>query len=71
MNSIQLSKLLGGKIEVRSKRKLTLKNLPILYTPGVAEVSRAVAKDRLDGMDATYRWRNYPPEQLVRHGRSP
>lgn len=46
MNSIQLSKLLGGKIEVRSKKKLTLKTLPILYTPGVAEVSKAVAKDK-------------------------
>lgn len=46
MNSIQLSKMLGGKIEVRSKQKVTLKTLPILYTPGVAEVSKAVAKDK-------------------------
>jgi len=46
MNAIQLSKQLGGKIEIRSKKKLTLKNLPILYTPGVAEVSKAVTKDK-------------------------
>ncbi|PIP27835.1 MAG: NAD-dependent malic enzyme [Candidatus Moranbacteria bacterium CG23_combo_of_CG06-09_8_20_14_all_35_22] len=36
----------GGKIEIRSKVKLTKKTLPILYTPGVAEVSRAIAKDK-------------------------
>lgn len=46
MDSIQLSKKLGGKIEIKSKQKLTLKNLPVLYTPGVAEVSRAIAKDK-------------------------
>jgi malate dehydrogenase (oxaloacetate-decarboxylating) len=46
MNAIQLSKKLGGKIEIKSKIKLTKKNLPILYTPGVAEVSRAIAKDK-------------------------
>jgi len=46
MNSIQLSKKLGGKIEIRSKVKLTKKTLPILYTPGVAEVSKAIAKDK-------------------------
>jgi len=46
MNAIQLSKKLGGKIEVRSKIKLTKKNLATLYTPGVAEVSRAIAKNK-------------------------
>jgi malate dehydrogenase (oxaloacetate-decarboxylating) len=44
--SIKLSKKLGGKIEIRSKQKLTRKSLPILYTPGVAEVSRAIAKNK-------------------------
>lgn len=43
--SIQLSKKLGGKIEIKSKIKLTQKNLATLYTPGVAEVSRAIAKN--------------------------
>jgi malate dehydrogenase (oxaloacetate-decarboxylating) len=46
MNSIQLSKKIGGKIEIRSKEKLTEKNLAVLYTPGVAEVSKAIAKDK-------------------------
>lgn len=44
--SISLSKKIGGKIEVKSKLKLTKDNLKILYTPGVAEVSRAVAKNK-------------------------
>lgn len=46
MNSIQLSKKIGGKIEIRSKKKLTKGTLPVLYTPGVAEVSRAIAKNK-------------------------
>lgn len=36
---------LVGKITVRSKVKLTRKNLPLAYTPGVGEVSLAIAKD--------------------------
>ena len=46
MDAIQLSKKIGGKIEVNSKKKLTKKNLALLYTPGVADVSRAVAKNK-------------------------
>ncbi len=46
MNSIELSKELGGKIEIKSKQKLTAANLPVLYTPGVAEVSKAIAKNK-------------------------
>ena len=46
MNSIELSKKLGGKIEIQSKQKLTAENLPVLYTPGVAEVSYAIAKNK-------------------------
>jgi malate dehydrogenase (oxaloacetate-decarboxylating) len=46
MNSIKLSKKIGGKIEIKSKQKLTAENLPILYTPGVAEVSKAIAKNK-------------------------
>lgn len=44
--SIQLSEKIGGKIEIRSKQKLTEKNLAVLYTPGVAEVSKAIAEDK-------------------------
>lgn len=36
----------GGKIEIKSKYKLTAKTLPVLYTPGVAEASKAIAKDK-------------------------
>ncbi len=55
MNSIQLSKKLGGKIEIRSKQKLTKQNLPILYTPGVAEVSKAIAKNKKLAFEYTIR----------------
>jgi len=44
--AIKISKKLGGKIEIRSKVKLTKENLPVLYTPGVAEVSKAIAADK-------------------------
>lgn len=55
MNSLQLSKKLGGKIEIRSKKKLTKETLPVLYTPGVAEVSKAVAKDKKLAFEYTIR----------------
>ncbi|MFA6973399.1 MAG: NADP-dependent malic enzyme [Parcubacteria group bacterium] len=55
MNSIQLSKQLGGKIEVRSKKKLTKETLPVLYTPGVAAVSLAVAKNKKLAFEYTIR----------------
>ncbi len=45
----------GGKIEIRSKQKLTKKNLPILYTPGVADVSRAIAKNKKLSFEYTIR----------------
>lgn len=44
--SIELSKKIGGKIEIKSKRKLTKKNIRILYTPGVADVCLAIAKNK-------------------------
>jgi malate dehydrogenase (oxaloacetate-decarboxylating) len=46
MDAIELSKQLGGKIEVRSKKKLTKETLKVLYTPGVAQISLAVAKNK-------------------------
>ncbi|MCA9352353.1 NADP-dependent malic enzyme [Patescibacteria group bacterium] len=42
---IAFSQQLAGKIEVGSKKKLTKNNLPLLYTPGVAEISNLVASD--------------------------
>jgi len=44
--SIELSKKIGGKIEIKSKQKLTKQSLSILYTPGVADVCRAIAKNK-------------------------
>ncbi len=43
---IKFHKDLVGKIEVRSKAKLTNKNLHLAYTPGVGRVSSAIAKDK-------------------------
>lgn len=43
-SSLKLHKQLRGKIFIASKIKLTSKNLPLLYTPGVAEVSLEIAK---------------------------
>lgn len=51
--AIRLSKKLGGKIEVSSKVKLTEDNLKVLYTPGVAEVSRAIVKNKKLGREYT------------------
>jgi malate dehydrogenase (oxaloacetate-decarboxylating) len=56
MNSlIGISKKPGGKIEVRSKYKLTAKSLPVLYTPGVAEVSKKIAKNKKLSFELTLR----------------
>lgn len=55
MNSLELSKKIGGKIEIRSKQKLTAENLSVLYTPGVAEVSRAIAKNKKLSFEYTIR----------------
>lgn len=55
MNAIELSKKIGGKIEIKSKKKLTKKNLSVLYTPGVADVCRAIAKNKKLSFEYTIR----------------
>lgn len=55
MDPIELSKKLGGKIEMNSKMKLTKENLAVLYTPGVAKVSLAVAKNKKLALEYTMR----------------
>jgi len=45
----------GGKIEIRSRYKLTKHNLPVLYTPGVAKISRAIAKDKKKAYGLTWK----------------
>ncbi|KKW06110.1 MAG: Malate dehydrogenase [Candidatus Moranbacteria bacterium GW2011_GWE1_49_15] len=44
--AIELSKKIGGKIEIKSKKKLTKETLSVLYTPGVADVCKAIAKNK-------------------------
>lgn len=44
--SIKLHEKLKGKIEVRSKTPVTKKSLSLIYTPGVAAVSRAIHADK-------------------------
>ena len=55
MNAIELSKKIGGKIEIKSKKKLTKENLSVLYTPGVADVCRAIAKNKKLSFEYTIR----------------
>lgn len=52
--SVALHKKLKGKLEIRSKVKLENRHdLSLAYTPGVAEVSRQVAKDPRKAYDLT------------------
>ncbi len=45
--SVELHKKLKGKLEIKSKAKIKNKlDLSLTYTPGVAEVSRVLAKDK-------------------------
>lgn len=55
MKPLELSKKLGGKIEIRSKKRVDETNLKILYTPGVAEVSLAIAKNKKLSKEYTIR----------------
>lgn len=50
-----MKKNIGGKIEMRSKYKLNRRTLPILYTPGVAKISLAIAKDKKKVFDYTWK----------------
>lgn len=52
--SLDLHKKLKGKIEVISKKKVeTKEDLSLLYTPGVAEISRQIAKNKKASFDLT------------------
>jgi malate dehydrogenase (oxaloacetate-decarboxylating) len=55
MDSIELSKKIGGKIEVNSKSKLSKDSLAVLYTPGVADVCKAIAKNKKLSFEYTIR----------------
>jgi len=46
-NALEVHRNLKGKITVKEKRKIsTMKDLAVLYTPGVAEPCKAIAKDK-------------------------
>lgn len=45
----------SSKIEICSKCKLTKKSLPIIYTPGVAVLSRKIAKNKKRAYDLTWK----------------
>jgi malate dehydrogenase (oxaloacetate-decarboxylating) len=57
--AIELHKKLRGKIEVRSKFPIKdTHDISIVYTPGVAEVCRAIHADREKAFEYTSKWNN-------------
>jgi malate dehydrogenase (oxaloacetate-decarboxylating) len=57
--AIELHKKLRGKIEVRSKFTITdSHDISIAYTPGVADVCRAIHADREKAFEYTSKWNN-------------
>jgi malate dehydrogenase (oxaloacetate-decarboxylating) len=51
--ALKLHRKLKGKIEIYPKIKVSKKNFSLLYTPGVAEVAREIAKDKNKVFDYT------------------
>ncbi|TFG35872.1 MAG: NAD-dependent malic enzyme, partial [Parcubacteria group bacterium] len=43
--ALRLHKKLKGKIEIRVKMKAAQKNLQLIYTPGVAEVTKVISEN--------------------------
>jgi malate dehydrogenase (oxaloacetate-decarboxylating) len=57
--ALKLHKKLKGKIEIKNRYSLrTAKDLSLVYTPGVAEVSREIHRDRKKVYDYTSKWNN-------------
>lgn len=57
--AMDLHKKLRGKIEIRSKIAIkTTHDISIAYTPGVADVCRAIAADREKAYEYTSKWNN-------------
>ncbi|MEM1954292.1 MAG: NADP-dependent malic enzyme [Nitrososphaerota archaeon] len=55
--AVQLSRFYGGKIETVPKVPVrSLRDFAIWYTPGVAAVSRAIARDKDESFSLTNRW---------------
>ncbi|MEW5840860.1 NADP-dependent malic enzyme [Nitrososphaera sp.] len=57
--AIDLHRRLRGKIEIKSKVPIrTMHDISVAYTPGVAEVCRAIAQDREKAYEYTSKWNN-------------
>ena len=56
--ALEIHKKLRGKIEIRAKIKITKKNLPLIYTPGVADVAREISRNPASVFDYTSRGNN-------------
>jgi malate dehydrogenase (oxaloacetate-decarboxylating) len=57
--ALEMHKKLRGKIEIKSKVTIkTTHDISIAYTPGVAEVCRAIASDREKAYEYTSKWNN-------------
>src|SRR3989338_5385636 len=55
--ALALHKKLHGKISIESKAKISsLRDLDLLYTPGVAEVSKEIAKNKELAYEYTSKW---------------
>lgn len=50
-----MDKILGNKIEIKSRYKITKQSLPLIYTPGVADLSKAIAKNKKRVYDLTWK----------------
>lgn len=46
LDALKISCDLGGKIEIKAKKKVNKKNLAVLYTPGVALVCKKIIEDK-------------------------
>jgi len=46
IDPLKIHKKLQGKIEVKSKIRISPKNLPLIYTPGVGKASQVIARDK-------------------------
>lgn len=56
--ALEIHKKLKGKIGIRSKVKVSKKNIGLVYTPGVVEVAREIAKNPEKSFDYTSRGNN-------------
>lgn len=56
--ALEIHKRLKGKIEIKVKIKPSKKNLPLIYTPGVADVAKEISKNPASVFDYTFKGNN-------------